>query len=162
MNISIEQIRAFIESKHLLVLCNNTSEEFPNGSLLFYYPEVDTDKNTLDFYIMTSKDSGKYKDLTQNPKVAYVIGTEMEPVTYQGRAMATEIENEGERAMRLEKLLSIAEKNSTFWPPIMMISKNMPSIFKLSALNVKGYDARGMVDKGKLEDTHQFYHTFDS
>ena len=61
----------FLENNHLAVLATVSEENTPQASLVYYVTEED-----FHLYIVTAKDSRKFKNISKNNKVSLVIGQE--------------------------------------------------------------------------------------
>jgi len=104
----LERMKALAKEKDICVLAT-ASENQPHCSLMAYV----TDDDCREIYMVTYKDTNKYKNLMKNPSVSLLIDTredhsgsrrpEAKAMTVTGTARV--IDNEEKRAQVREKLL---------------------------------------------------------
>jgi len=110
----------FLKSNRLAALATISSQEnTPQASLIYYL----TDEN-FHIYIVTSKESRKFKNITKNNKVALVVGQEMDPVVIQLEGTVEMVEDKSKIHELSSRYLEVANKNTKTlnWPPVMKLS----------------------------------------
>lgn len=78
----------FLHSKKLAVVSTLTEDNEPQGATVFYVVD-----DNLDFYFVTRKQTRKFKNIQNNPKVGIVVGAELAPATIQIQGKAELLEN---------------------------------------------------------------------
>lgn len=76
---------AFLDSRELCVIATASADGKPESAIVGF-----SHTNDLMMIIGTSKKSRKYANLTQNPRVAIVVGDREGEVQYEGRAEVIE------------------------------------------------------------------------
>jgi len=104
---------AFLKSHNAGVLATVTREGVPHASVVHYIAD-----ESFSLYFLTLRSSRKYRALLQNPRVAFVVGTQDIPQTLQIEGMAEELRSEEELGARMPGLLGTLSSNSRYYAPL--------------------------------------------
>jgi general stress protein 26 len=99
----------FLRSTHLAVLSTVSKEGSPQSATLFFHVGDIVSPSDFRVYFVTRRDSRKFSNLlaSPHPKVALVVGTELEPYSVQieGTAEFIEASHGFDRLVELSKKL---------------------------------------------------------
>lgn len=126
----------FLKQNKIGVLATANAEGAPHGTLVYYV--IDNDFN---LYFVTKLDTTKAKNIAQNPRVAFVVGTKDEPVTAQLQGKAAHFQGPTEVKL-IDQILAIAHTGNYHWPPILQIQAGKPAVFVIEVHRVQFYDER--------------------
>ncbi len=128
MNPDNDHLKAwkFLTSNRLAAIATVNSENAPEASFVYYL----TDDN-FHLYIVTAKDSRKIKNISQNNKVALVVGQEMEPIVMQVEGTIKLVEDEDKKHELSHRYLETANINTRTpnWPPVMKLAIDNGYVF---------------------------------
>ncbi len=142
----------FLKSNRLATIATVSEENTPHTSLIYYI----TGEN-FHIYMVIAKDSRKFKNISQNNKVALVVRHDMEPLVVQLNGVAKIVEDENEKHQLSNQYLEIANSNTKTpnWPPVMKLSTNEGYVFmEITVTNFKFSDFSG-TDSFVTEGTPQ-------
>lgn len=144
----------FLKENRLAALATVSSEEnAPQASLIYYITD-----ESFHIYIVIAKESRKFKNISQNNKVALVVGQEMKPLELQLNGVAKVVEDEDKKHQLSSQYLEIANSNTKTpnWPPVINLSTNDGYIFmEITATNFKFSDFSGIdsfISEGTSKD----------
>ena len=133
----------FLKNNRLASLATISSEEnAPQASLIYYIAS-----ENFHIYIVTAKDSRKFKNITKNNKVALVVGQEMDPLVLQLEGTTEIVEDESKIHDLSSRYLEIANSNTKTpnWPPVMRLSVSEGYVFvKITVTHFKFSDFTGL------------------
>jgi len=80
--VSMKDVLAFLNSQIICVLATVSPTGQPQAATVFYWID-DIQGDKFNIYIVTRQHTRKFKNLTNNPLVSVVVGTQFEPITVQ-------------------------------------------------------------------------------
>ncbi len=128
MNNPIEKIKNGLAAigQKVGVVSTVSSEGMPESAVVYF----SSDEN-LNMYFTTRSDSRKYKNITANPHVAFVIYSENPPETIQIEGIASAITDPYEQTVLFSSLVDLATKDDSV-PPVDQISESEIMFIKIS------------------------------
>ncbi len=129
MNNSTEQIAAGIKSlnQKLGVISTASIDGKPESAVVYFSSD-----DNLNIYFTTRSDNRKYKNISANPRVSFVIFSENPPETIQIEGIATAITDPDEQAALFSETVARAAKNNAV-PPIDKISESEIMFIRIAA-----------------------------
>jgi len=97
----------FLRSKHIAVLSTVHHDRSPQSATVFFHLGDVVSPSNFRIYVVTRRHSRKFTNLLSDPKVALVVGTELEPhsVQIEGEAKLMDVSNGVEQLFDLGKML---------------------------------------------------------
>ena len=124
----------FLCANRLGVLATSSHEDDSPQTAFVYYVL----NKELDIFILTSKESRKFKNITKNSKVSFLVGQEIDPVVLQIEGLASVVVDANLK-FEVTKLLATAAnanpKSLSFPPQFYIAGKN--EIIQISATALK-------------------------
>jgi general stress protein 26 len=111
---------AFLKRNSIGVLATSGPKGSTHASMVYYTAGED-----LSFYFLTLINSRKYRALSDNPHVAFVVATPDIPQTLQLEGVAMDISLDEEAAERKAELIDLLSKNANFYAPITKLDPAM-------------------------------------
>lgn len=114
-------VKQFLTEHRLLTLATVSSEQKPEAALVYYVID-----DELNLYFATYKNSRKIENIRTNPRVAMVIGHEVNAVVLQMEGTAHVIEESNVKGNVLARLSAIGNQNpqALQFPPLLALSEN--------------------------------------
>lgn len=133
----------FLASNRLASIATLSVEDnAPQASLIYYMIG-----ENFHIYIVTAKDSRKFKNISKNNKIALVVGQEMEPLVLQIDGVAEVVEDEDKKHQLSSQYLEMANSNTKTpnWPPVMKLSTTGGYVFmEITVTKFKFSDFSGL------------------
>ena len=124
----------FLRANRLGVLATSSHEDNSPQTAFVYYVL----NKELDIFILTSKESRKFKNITKNSKVSFLVGQEIDPVVLQIEGMASVVVDT-DLKFEVTKLLATAAnanpKSLSFPPQFYIAGKN--KIIQITVTDLK-------------------------
>lgn len=137
-----KEVLDFLQKHYLFTLATVGEKYQPHAAVLYYF--IDNDFN---FYFITRKGSEKFRNLTNNSKVAFVVFEEelRQSVQAQGIGEIAEISGESENKI-IQKLLENGHKKNmdSFVPLMSLYTESSIVLFRVKIKSIKWLK----VDKG--------------
>lgn len=142
----ITDVMTFLRSKSVAVISTVSPEGKPQAATIYF-----TVNQSFQFYFLTKTFARKYKNISLNPRVALVVGTESEPVTVQVEGAAAKISDQGEFNAQFENMTKIFSKME-YVAPMFQLSEgqNELVIFKITPDWIRFLDLRGTKSNGSF------------
>lgn len=115
----------FLKSHKTAVIATTSASEGPQASTVYYV--IDSD---FSLYFLTGDATKKFKNLAENNKIAFVVGTGPELVTIQGGGRAERLKHPYTDDIILRMSENLSLKESRYWP-IFKLPEGAIYVFKI-------------------------------
>lgn len=140
----ITDVMTFLRSKAIAVISTISPEGLPEAATIYF-----TVDGKFQFYFLTKTFARKFKNISENPNVALVIGTESEPVTVQVEGVAQKITDQIEFNTQFENMTKIYSKLE-YVAPMFQLSGGQHELvlYKITPNWMRFLDLRGAKSNG--------------
>jgi uncharacterized pyridoxamine 5'-phosphate oxidase family protein len=126
---------AFLKRNRTGVLATAGHDNIPHGNVMHY-----TCDENFNLYIMTLKNTTKYRSIVAHPQVAFVVFNETTPQMLQIEGMASDISTSFEAGSKKDELFEVLNKNTFFAPPITKLDIDEPAVIWIKPTWVRWAD----------------------
>lgn len=123
------QLHEFLTRHRLVGLATASKTGVPHASVMYYLLKM----GDPHLYFMTGEQSTKYKQILENPHVAFAVGQENPNMELQIQGDVTVLP-ENEAAIIFEQLLAAVRQgpqSEWYIPPVMQLGNTMPKILSM-------------------------------
>lgn len=141
--INKKQVKEFLNSEYVMQMATSSKKNIPRVSVVLFV--VDKEMN---FYFVTHRGSQKTKNINDNPNVNLAIWKHnIMLVQVSGRAK--EMKREKDKLKVIDALAKAGARDKNFWAPLLRISGEEYSVYKISSKNISALDlmSKNMTEK---------------